>query len=220
MSIVACKLRGYWNFSIGAISLWYLVFITIERFVQIKFDHFKLLKQKNLQIFILILVIVYNLVAYSPFAIFYEIIPDYDSSLNETYVYCSFKDLYVEFIMFTFDTANATILPFVIINIFSCLLIYTIISSRIKAMRMRSSSEKNRIFKDIRISLSILAINLTILLLLPIQIANYFFFDLDPFYYDICCCIYYSYFCLDAYILNVLNSNFRKELLTMLSVLN
>jgi hypothetical protein len=47
MSIVACKLRGYWNFSIGAISIWYLVFITIERYLQIKFNHFKLLQQKT-----------------------------------------------------------------------------------------------------------------------------------------------------------------------------
>ena len=160
------------------------------------------------------LVIVYNLVAYSPVSIFYEIIPDYDSSLNETYVYCSFKDLYVEFIMFTFDTANATILPFVIINIFSCLLIYTIISSRIKAMRMQSHTERNKIFKDIRISISILAINLTILLSLQIQIANYFP-DIDSFIYDICCCIYYCYFCLDTYILYLLNSNFRSEFLSM-----
>jgi len=215
MSIVACKLRGYWNFSIGAISIWYLVFITIERFVQIKFDHFKLLKKKNLQIFILILVIVYNLVAYSPFAIFYEIIPDYDSSLNETYVYCYFEDSYVEFIMFTFDTVNATVLPFVIFTIFSCLLIYTIISSRIRAMRMQSSSEKNKLLKDIRVSVSILVINLTIFLSLPLQIANYFFTDLDAFLYDVFCCIMYSYYCLDAYILYLLNSNFRSEFLSM-----
>ena len=213
MSIIACKLRGYWNFSIGAISIWYLVYITIERYLQIRFNHFKLLKQKNMQIIIIILVIVYNLVAYCPFSIFYEIIPDYDSSLNETYVYCSFKDLYIEFIMFTFDTANATVFPFVIINIFSCLLIYTIISSRIKAMRMQSHTERNKIFKDIRISISILAINLAILLSLQIQIANYFFTDLDPFYYDISCCIYYCYYSLDAYFLFLLNSNFRSEFL-------
>jgi len=215
MSIVACKLRGYWNFAIGAISIWYLVFITIERFVQIKFHHFKLLQQKNFQRLIIILVIVYNLVAYSPFAIFYEIIPDYDSSLNETYVFCYFEDSYVEFIMFTFDTVNATVLPFVIITIFSCLLIYTVISSRIRAMRMQSSSEKNKLLKDIRISVSILVINLTIFLSLPLQIANYFFTDLDAFLYDIFCCIMYSYYCLDTYILYLLNSNFRSEFLSM-----
>ena len=161
------------------------------------------------------LVIVYNLVAYSPIAIFYNIITDYDSSLNETYVYCYYENTYEEFIMFTFDTVNATVLPFVIITTFSCLLIYTVISSRIRAMRMQSSSEKNKLLKDIRISISILIINLTILLTLPIQIANYFFSDLDPFLYDICCCVMYSYYCLDAYILYLLNSNFRSEFLSM-----
>ena len=136
MSIIACKLRGYWNFSIGAISIWYLVFITIERYIQIRFHHFKLLQQKNFQRLIIILVIGYNLVAYFPIAIFYNIITDYDTTLNETYVYCYYDDSYVEFIMFTFDTVNLTVLPFVIITLFSCLLIYTIISSRIRAVRM------------------------------------------------------------------------------------
>ncbi len=218
MSIIACKLRGYWNFSIGAITIWYLVFITIERYLQIKFNHFKLLQQKNFQRLIIILVSVYSLVAYSPFAIFYSITTDYDSTLNETYIYCYFEDTYVEFVMFTFDTINASVLPFVIITIFSCLLIYTVISSRIRAMRMRSSSEKNKLLKDIRISISILIINLTILLTLPIQIANYFFSDLDPFLYDICCCVMYSYYCLDAYILYIINSNFRNEFDLMLSL--
>jgi hypothetical protein len=169
-----------------------------------------------MQRFIIILVIVYSIVAYSPIAISYNIITDYDTTLNKTYVYCYYEDLYVEFIMFTFDTVNATVLPFVIITIFSCLLIYTVISSRIRAMRMQSSSEKNRLLKDIRISVSILAINLTVFLSLQIQVANYFFLDLDPFLYDICCCIYYCYFSLDAYILYLLNSNFRSEFLAML----
>ena len=119
--------------------------------------------------------------------------------------------------MFTFDTVNATVLPFVIITIFSCLLIYTIISSRIRAMRMQSSSEKNKLLKDIRVSVSILVINLTIFLSLPLQIANYFFTDLDAFLYDVFCCIMYSYYCLDAYILYFFNASFRKEFKSMLN---
>ena len=139
----------------------------------------------------------------------------YNASINKTHAYCHYEDPYVEFIMFTFDTVNATVLPFVIITIFSCLLIYTVISSRIRAMRMQSSSEKNKLLKDIRISVSILVINLTIFLSLPLQIANYFFTDLDAFLYDVFCCIMYSYYCLDAYILYLLNSNFRSEFLSM-----
>jgi len=185
--------------------------------MQIRFDHFKLLQQKKLQRFIIIFVIIYSLIAYSPFAIIFNIITDYDTTLNETYVYCYYEDIYVGFVMFTFDTVNATVFPFIIISIFSCLLIHTIITNRIRAMRMQSNTERNKIFKDIRISISILVINLTIFLSLPLQIANYFFTDLNPFIYDILCCIMYSYYCLDAYILFLLNSNFRKEFLLMLS---
>jgi len=47
MSITACKLRGYWNFSIGSTSIWYLVYITVERYLQIKYQNLKLLQKKS-----------------------------------------------------------------------------------------------------------------------------------------------------------------------------
>ena len=47
MSIIACKLRGYWNFSIGSTSIWYLVYITVERYLQIKYQNLKLLQKKK-----------------------------------------------------------------------------------------------------------------------------------------------------------------------------
>jgi hypothetical protein len=53
----------------------------------------------------------------------YNIITAYDTTLNETYAYCHEKNTYAEYVMFTFDTVNATVLPFLIITIFSCLLI-------------------------------------------------------------------------------------------------
>ena len=216
MSIIACKLRGYWNFSIGSTSIWYLVYITVERYLQIKYQNLKLLQKKKFQIFIILLVIAYSLVSYSLFAIFYNIIiTDTSSNLdkNVTYVYCDIDNLQIQSILLTFDTINSIILPFIIITIFSCLLIYTVISSRIKALRMQSQVEKNKLHKDIRLrlSVSILIINLTIFIPLPIQIANYFFYDLDEFIYDILCCISYSYYCIDTYILYAFNSNFRNE---------
>jgi hypothetical protein len=217
MSIIACKLRGYWNFSIGSTSIWYLVYITVERYLQIKYQNLKLLQKKKFQIFIILLVIAYSLVSYSLFAIFYNIIITDTSNLdkNETYVYCDIDNLQIQSILLTFDTINSIILPFIIITIFSCLLIYTVISSRIKALRMQSQVEKNKLLKDIRLSVSILIINLTIFIPLPIQIANYFFYDLDGFIYDILCCISYSYYCIDTYILYVFNSNFKNEFLLM-----
>jgi hypothetical protein len=216
-SIISCKIVGYWNFAIGAISVWYLLYITIERYVAIKFRNIKLLQNKKFQIFIIILVIVYNLVLYTPFAIFYNIFKN--STLNETIVYCDFGEQHTAFIMFTADLINSTLLPFSIIIIFSCLLIYTILSSRITMMRTQSHFIKKKLLKDIRLSLSIVVLNLNILVTnLPIQISNNFFPDLDDYLYNVFCCIMYTSYCINTYVLFFFNSIFRDELLTMLSI--
>ncbi len=222
-SIFLCKLRGYWNFGIASIPIWFLVFITIERYVSIKFNNFRLLKLKKFQLCLIILIIIYNLILYLPFVIFYTIFQDIIIKINknETINYtilCDFEDVNILNTMFTIDVINGTLLPFIIIIIFSCLLIYKIITTRIKALKMLSEIIKKKLFKDIRLSVSILAMNLSIFLMLPLSIANYYFYDLDIFIYNIFCCISYSYYCVDFYVLFLFNSNFKKEVLIMFKI--
>jgi hypothetical protein len=213
MSIIACKLRGFWNFAIGPLTKWYLVYITIERFLAIKFHNFKLFQEKRFQKIIIIAVIIYTFLLYSPYAIFYDIFTI--KSQNTTGIRCRIEDNNIRSIMASVDTVNSTLLPFIMISVFSLLLIYTIISSRIRAMRMQATSARDRMLKDIRLSLCILAINFTIFLSFPLEIANYFVADIDVFLYDIYVCIFYVYYCLDTFILILLNSNFKNELLLM-----
>jgi hypothetical protein len=213
MSIIACKLRGFWNFAIAPLTKWYLVHITIERFLAIKFHNFKLFQEKRFQKIIIIVVIIYTFLLYSPYAIFYNIFTI--KSQNTTGLRCRIEDSNIRSIMATVDTVNSTLLPFIMISVFSLLLICTIISSRIRAMRMQATSARDRLLKDIRLSLCILAINFTIFLSFPLEIANYFVADIDLFLYDIFVCIFYVYYCLDTFILILLNSNFKNELLLM-----
>jgi hypothetical protein len=216
MSIIACKLRGFWNFAIGPLTKWYLIYITIERFLAIKFQNFKLFQEKRFQKIIIIAVIIYTFLLYSPYAIFYDIFTI--KSQNTTGIRCRIEDNNIRSIMASVDTVNSTLLPFIMISVFSLLLIYTIISSRIRAMRMQATSARDRMLKDIRLSLCILAINFTIFLSFPLEIANYFVADIDVFLYDIYVCIFYVYYCLDTFILILLNSNFKNELLLMLKL--
>lgn len=213
MSIIACKLRGFWNFAIGPLTKWYLIYITIERFLAIKFQNFKLFQEKRFQKIIIIAVIIYTFLLYSPYAIFYDIFTI--KSQNTTGIRCRIEDNNIRSIMASVDTVNSTLLPLIMISVFSLLLIYTIISSRIRAMRMQATSARDRMLKDIRLSLCILAINFTIFLSFPLEIANYFVADIDVFLYDIYVCIFYVYYCLDTFILILLNSNFKNELLLM-----
>ena len=83
---------------------------------------------------------------------------------------------------------------------------------------MLSEIIKKKLFKDIRLSVSILAMNLSILLMLPLSIANYYFYELDIFIYNIFCCISYSYYCVDFYVLFLFNSNFKNEVLIMFKI--
>ena len=223
LSIIACKLRGYWNFAVATITTWYLVYITIERFVSIKFPHIKFLQRKSFQRLIIIIVIVYDLAVYTPWPIFYEMftLTTINTDLNVTRIrtLCRIKDSDVISILATFDAINAVCVPFILITISSCLLIYTVLAARFKTLsRMQSQASRRNLMKDIRLSLSILALNCTILLAVPLNIANYFVADIDTFLYDIFCCIFYTYYCLDSFVLVLLNSNFKKELLLMLNL--
>jgi hypothetical protein len=169
------------------------VYITIERFVSIKFPHIKLLQGKSFQRLIIIIVIVYDLAVYTPWPLFYEMftLTTINTDLNVTRIrtLCRIKDSDVISILATFDAINAVCVPFILITISSCLLIYTVLAARFKTLaRMQSQASRRNLMKDIRLSLSILAFHFTILLVVPLNIANYFVAEVDTFIYDIFCC--------------------------------
>ena len=217
LSTLSCKIRYYWNYSIGAVSPWLLVYITIERYVAIKYTSIKILKQHNFQKLIIVLIFIYNLGIYSPFAILKQVYSAIDN--NETYYYCDFEDNIQYTIMTSLDLINSALLPFFIMFYFSCALIHTILKVRLRIIDMRSKKDKKKLRRDIRFGVSSIALNVFFVILnLPLCVTNIFFPLLDDFTYNIFIIVFYAIFCINSYILFFFNSIFRNEFLVMLKL--
>jgi len=188
LSTLSCKIRYFWNYSIGPVSPWLLVYITIERFVAIKYTSIKILKQHNFQKLIIVLIFIYNLGIYSPFAILKQVYSAIDdNNNNETYYYCDFENNIQYTIMTSLDLINSALLPFFIMTASSCALIHTILKVRLR-------------------------INL------PLCVTNIFFPLIDGFTYNIFIIVFYAIYCINSYILFFFNSIFRNEFLVMLKL--
>ena len=57
-----CKILRYFRYSIGPISAWLLVYISIDKFISIQFPNFKLIKSIIFQNTILFLIVIFNLI--------------------------------------------------------------------------------------------------------------------------------------------------------------
>jgi hypothetical protein len=218
LSTLSCKIRYYWNYSIGPVSPWLLVYITIERYVAIKYTSIKILKQHNFQKLIIVLIFIYNLGIYSPFAILKQVYSSIDNN-NETYYYCDFEDNIQYTIMTSLDLINSALLPFFIMTASSCALIHTILRVRLRILDMRSKRDKKKLRRDIRFGVSSIALNIFFVILnLPLCVTNIFFPLIDDFTYNIFIIIFYAIYCINSYILFFFNSIFRNEFLVMLKL--
>jgi len=213
---------GLGNFSIGPVSPWLLVYITVERYIAIQHNTITIFKQKNFQNFIIIFIFIYNLGIYSPMAIlkqvFSEPINTTAMSFNQTdlYIYCDFAKPIQLKIMSTLDLINSALAPFFIMLAFSIALICVIFQKRLRILNMRSKRDKNRLIRDIRFALSSIMLNITFVTLnLPLCLNNIFFPNASDFWYNVFLIIFYATFSINSYILAFFNSIFRNELLTM-----
>jgi len=222
VSTLSCKIRYYWNFSIGPVSPWLLVYITVERYIAIQHNTITIFKQKHFQNFIIIFIFIYNLGIYSPMAIltqvFSEPINTTAMSFNQTdlYIYCDFAKPIQLKIMSTLDLINSALAPFFIMLAFSIALICVIFQKRLRILNMRSKRDKNRLIRDIRFALSSIMLNITFVTLnLPLCLNNIFFPNASDFWYNVFLIIFYATFSINSYILAFFNSIFRNELLSM-----
>ena len=220
LSTLSCKIRYYWNYSIGPVSPWLLVYITIERYVAIKYTSIKILKQHNFQKLIIVLIFIYNLGIYSPFAILKQVYSAIDdNNNNETYYYCDFENNIQYTIMTSLDLINSALLPFFIMTASSCALIHTILKVRLRIIDMRSKKDKKKLRRDIRFGGSSIVLNIFFVILnLPLCVTNIFFPPLDDFTYNIFIVVFYAIYCINSYILFFFNSIFRNEFLVMLKL--
>lgn len=209
------------------ISAWLLVYLSIQKFISIKVTIGE--SKENFQKLIIFLILLYNLVYYSPILLLVHLVNQPGNNaldLNSTFLNdtnqtastkyeCNFSILYQENTYSWMDLLNLTILPFSLMISFSLILLHTIFQSRSRISRINTVQDRNRLKKNIKFGISSILINLFFVILhLPICIAN-FFFEFFHNYYDLILSIYYSSYCINFYILFIFNSIFRKEVLLL-----
>ena len=220
LSTLSCKIRYYWNYSIGPVSPWLLVYITVERYIAIQHSRITLLKSENFQKITMVLILIYNLSIYSPMAILKQVFSKpLNSNATELYYFCDFFEPVQSTIMMTLDLVNSALAPFTIMLAFSIALICVIFKKRLRILDMRSKRDKRRLVKDIRFAFSSIMLNLTFVAFnLPLCLTNIFFPYVSGFLFNVFIVLFYCTFCINFYVLAFFNYIFRDELLIMLNL--
>ena len=176
-SSLYCKTYFYINFVFAPISPMLNVYISIERYISIAYLAKKdFLRQKKIQLIYIITIALFNIILYVPIGI------NYDLVIVENQTVCTYVDTFWQETYGYIDLTNRVIIPFVLMIIFSILIIYTIFTSR---SRMASNTRANRTFrKDVKFSLICITLNTSyIVFSLPISIIFFIQnFWLNPFY--------------------------------------
>jgi len=207
ISNLCCKLFFYMANSIKVYCPLILIYISIDRFISIKYySKRKLLRQKKFQILYLIGFVSFNFLYYMPVVFFYEI--NVNSSNNiSVCTYVSSSSIFVIYMDLAFSY-----LAFLVILIFSFLLIHTLFSSRRRITSQYFTNSMSNRNKDLRLAITCVSFNIFYLLLYsPMMIVYYFFPNILERTYTALMYVFFSISASNFYILLFTNSLFRNE---------
>ena len=165
ISNFTCKLRHFFVFCNFSITGWFLVTISLDRYLSIAFPSKFLYRKKPLfQILTSSFIIIYNIIMYIPFMFSHlKIIHPNGTNHSETiceipsYIWLSFVDL-----------SQSILIPFTFMIIFTSFTIKIVFDSR-----KSTSSNRNNKSKDMKFAISSIAINFLFLISnLPVFILD------------------------------------------------
>ena len=211
VSNLTCKLWNYFNYCLAPVSSWLVVYISIDRYVSIKYpaQRFAYRRQKT-QLKFFLFAVVANMCLYIPVPLYYDL--QYYTDNTTTLVVCNFVDLTSSLLISYLDLALRVILPFALMILLSFMLIWTICASRRRIVENFLAEENQTYYKEIRLAFSSILLNfIYILTQLPVSLtiffSNYFSSSLYLFTYF----LFYSCYSLDFYIILLANSLFRDK---------
>ena len=201
-----CKTYTFIAYYITANSSWLLAFINLERLFQIKYSQIKIFKRVRFQIFLVIIIITWNLVFYLihiPYInLFTKSNDKMNQTVNETQIICDVEDESNQDTIAWFDLVNYTLAPFLLMIISSILIIRSIYGTRKRLMVKKNFITKNhmrRIKRDFQFSIVILTLNFAFFVFnFPISVYSFFGYAGD-FEYDLL-----NVFCYIQYTINIL----------------
>ena len=211
-----CKIYQYFSFSLCPISCFILCYISFDRYISITYPsrRFILRKEKSQLIFYLI-IFIFNSIYYIPIA-FESAVINIDNDTNVTSLQCNFIDSKAQEILSWMDLANFVIVPFSLMTIISLLLIYTIFASR---RRTGGSVLSNRnLNKDIKFSITCLALNLIFLILnLPLAIIGLFPVNYSSSFYSFFYYLFMFSYAVNFYCILLTNKKVCKQFISILT---
>jgi hypothetical protein len=214
-----CKSRFFYALVNYSIAAWFLVIISIDQFMNISFSKkFTFRNKIKFQLFLSILIIIFNLCFYSPIWIYFSIQTQVELIKNETtnqsriiQRQCKIPNVWFQLL----NLFQSVVIPFILMATFTMLSIRTVFKSRCKAKTAKSS-------KDIRFAITSI-VNILIFFLMNLPMKLYvliddftsFFNNLDTNIHilveTMCHMFLYSNLITPFFISYFVNSIFKKE---------
>ena len=217
-----CKLRQFFGYSGYAVSIWFLMIISLDRFLSISFPNKFLFRKKNqFQILTSCFIIGFNYCLYIPIW-FYYLDETKKNQTNQTItIYtCRSPGFWAELM----NLFQGCLIPLSLVFLFTLLTIRSVFNSRKQSSIINSSTTVKS--RDIKFAISSITINIIYLtisfpfyLLLLIKDYSIVFADLDNLYKmlnSISFFFLYIGLTLTFFINYFVNSMFRKEFETFL----
>jgi hypothetical protein len=167
-SRLGCKIFSYFDYALSEISPWLLVYISIEKFISISYSsRRKIMRSMKNQILFFICLSMVIFIGNIDEAFFNDIVV-YDSS-NEKFLRCATINSEFQDISSIVFFVIQALLPFILMIVFSSLLILNIFKSRIQI------TNNKRLKKGTKFAVSSLSMNVLFAILnFPNSVALYF----------------------------------------------
>jgi hypothetical protein len=217
ISELSCKIYNYFNYSLCPISPMLLCYISFDRFIAIRSPSRKFIIRKVRNQFIyLMTVFTFNAVYYIPISFEYSII-DLSNETNATNLVCDFFDSNASLVLSWLDLANYVMMPFILMVIFSFLIICTIFQSR-RTVFLNRIANRN-LNRDIKFSLTCLILNILYLTLnMPNAIINLFSINYSNILFSFTYYLFFLSYAVNFYIVILTNTKIRKQFFTLFSI--
>lgn len=201
-SSFSCKIQNYFSYSLATISPMILVFISSERYLEIKHPIKQFMfRKKKIQLIYLSVILFFNVFFYLPFPILVDKFTIKDE-VNH-YVMCSFINSILVTVLSYMDLINRVIIPFILMLVCSVLLLACLYSQSV-------FNNKNLVVTSVLLNLT------NIILTLPILLNS--FLSISDFSFTFTLYIFYSSYAINFYLLILSNSLVRNELLVLLKL--
>jgi hypothetical protein len=206
LTTITCKLQNYFSYSLASISPMILIFISLQRYFEIKYPNKQLLLTNNrVQLTYLISIIIFNLIFYLPFPILVQKFQIKDE--QNQIIICSFISSGLVTFLTYMDLVNRVICPFILMIILIILLIKPLLFNNNNNNNNNNNENHNLIITSIFLNIY------NIFLTLPILLNS--FFSINEFSFSFTLYVFYVSYAVNFYIILATNSSIRNEFLVM-----